>query len=1461
MKNAGKWVRILAVLCCLLFAAAYFLVRPAAVARLEPLLAAAGEERINGTLSWRSFDLDPLYNLEFRDIELKDQNGRAVFRSPSLTVGWTVAGAFSAWKNGESVSAMVQDVMLDRPELHFYENPDGAWNVQTLLKPQEEERPGAFHGRILLKDGTAQVTLNGSRFEATKLEGQFSWMNEGMIHAVLSGAFADASFDAEVSYEDEKNFQADIRTGEIPLTSLQGVLAYLPSSAPDMKLRSGTVEVTGASVKNADGALTYEVKGQVAEAALTADSYELTGGKAAFTVSGDRAVLSGAETLLNGQRITGDASVSWKGETTITGQASIEDADLAKLLPKEEAAGRVSGSVRVSGPVEDWSRMTADGRLSLQDGKIRGVDVKGAEVQFLLKDGTAELSPLELKTGDGSAQASGYYRIGTGEFQLRAAADRLSLAPLQTLLGADGTVSGTVEAAGRWDGESLTLSLLNGAAEGKALSWAGYAASELSADFSGDGEDFHVRFYGSGLSGRGITVDSVCGDAEGNPETWTLASLDGTMGGGAFSLRGRYDRGRMEFAVQAGGIEAAPAAALLGQDFGGKVSVSGSLSGTMDQPVFDAEATVMDGHYQKAQFSRLAGHISSDGEDLTIHEAVMDTATGRHTLTGRIGLHGEHALDLTERSEHTRIENVLRLAGIDAPVTGWFQNETTVTGTLEAPEIAGRFMAWDGSAAGELYQSVSAEYRLDQDGEVRISNGLAYIYGGAAVLNGTVSGEALDLQAALVDVDIERILRGGPATGRATFRGHISGSPSRPVFDGEMGSRRIAVNGAEIEQVSAGISYEDGLLRVTDGAFRQKNGRFRWSGLVNLTTGALSGRLHFNGWEMEDALQFFQLPVRGITGSMNGGLVLQGTMENPSVALNVNIDGGHLGEAVMGDGKLNLSYADGLLSIRECYLPVAGGILAAQGSVQNGGAVDLTVAANQMDISWIPQVLGLQDLALGGQLTAGIQLAGTLADPTADISVTVASPKYNSMAFDELSLMGNAGGGVFRIDQLLASKGIYKASARGTMPVSALTRVPDGRDIPFDLRVDLDNADLNALVFMLDSVTSASGPIRGHLEITGPWDDPSIRGGASVQDGTLTMEALSEPITDIDGELSFSGKQAEFTGQAGIGGGTASAAVRAAWDHMQLSGYDGDMHIHAPALRSPYYQGRLDADAVLSEERGLPKITGTVNVADAVIDIPMSFTSGGGGANLLMDINVNVGEDVRLYNSLLYDLDVGGSIHAMGSLSHPLMSGRVDVERGSIKYLSNEFTVTEGTAVWGGVPDSFLPVLNVKAGTSVGHYRVGMELKGPPGNFIFDLHSEPALNDTQIVTLLTLRQGPGSTDNDAATGALFNAGLSMIFSGGVQDLIRNTFGLDLISVTSSLTDYYSSADSSLNNDYYYIKIGKYLFNDFMLTATMGVNNDEESYGFRYDLKSRVGLAAWYNNDHDSYVGADYQFQF
>lgn len=109
-----------------------------------------------------------------------------------------------------------------------------------------------------------------------------------------------------------------------------------------------------------------------------------------------------------------------------------------------------------------------------------------------------------------------------------------------------------------------------------------------------------------------------------------------------------------------------------------------------------------------------------------------------------------------------------------------------------------------------------------------------------------------------------------------TFRGHVSGDMDSPVFEGNLISRRISVDGAEIEQVAAGVSYKDKVFQITDGFFRQKDGSFRWSGMANAETGAVNGHLNFYGWSLEEALKFFHLPVSQIKGTMNGACCCRG---------------------------------------------------------------------------------------------------------------------------------------------------------------------------------------------------------------------------------------------------------------------------------------------------------------------------------------------------------------------------------------------------------------------------------------------------------------------------------------------------------------------------------------------------------------------------------------------------------
>lgn len=70
-------------------------------------------------------------------------------------------------------------------------------------------------------------------------------------------------------------------------------------------------------------------------------------------------------------------------------------------------------------------------------------------------------------------------------------------------------------------------------------------------------------------------------------------------------------------------------------------------------------------------------------------------------------------MNLSIKTEKSRIEDLLRLAQLDYPVTGWIENDMSVSGDVDHPVVKGNFLAWDGSIKGELFQSISAGYDYD----------------------------------------------------------------------------------------------------------------------------------------------------------------------------------------------------------------------------------------------------------------------------------------------------------------------------------------------------------------------------------------------------------------------------------------------------------------------------------------------------------------------------------------------------------------------------------------------------------------------------------------------------------------------------------------------------------------------------------------------------------------------------
>lgn len=1456
-RSFWKWLAVaggvLLAICCAL----YFFIRPLAEPVLNKTLSQVAEQKINGSCTWDSVHLSPGFDVVIEGASLKDSKGRGVLKSPEIEVDWSMASLIRSLYRGEGAVPAITRVVIDTPAVDATRNTDNTWNLASILKENKNEQKTLFYGRILFKNGNINLHFNNNILSFKDTAGQV-YADDGLTyHGSLTSLMEKSPLRLEFTYKDTSDFSAVFSGDHIPVTIANSGLVSLPESLKNINIEGGELSVHNGKIGKNGGALSLHIPGTISGGVITYDSYHVTDITAGFDVYNGNVHIKDISGRINGELVTGKGDIDYSGDTLFTGDIHTRLFDLSKLPLSMDVKGLLTSDLHVSGSL---SNPSLSGNIYGRNLSVNGMQADKLYAAFTYADKKINISSFDAAIGGGSLKGYGSYDMDSGNIVLSATADSVNLADILSSYGVSGRVSGTVDANAAYDGNSFTLANASGSMTGTNLSYNNMSAGSLTASFAVHNGDGSVSFDASNARGMGVSLDSAAGIIYKNGDTYEISTLSGKMGDGVFHADGTAGGNTFNLNVNASNIDLSSLSSLSGIEMTGRASFNGTVAGNMNNPVINGTIHGENGAIHGISYKTIDGNISSDGNTTTLHNVTWTTEDGSHIISGTLGFSKDSPVNLTVTSKKARIEELLRAAGLAYPVTGWINNELHVIGTLGNPIISGHAQAWNGSVKGNLYQNAVCDYEY-KDGIVSLSNAILNAYEGIAEAKGTISQDKINLDVSLVDMETERILPGKNVSGKATLRGHVDGTLTSPHFTGYGEAREIYVGDASLYQLSANVEYENGTVALSDGFIYQGGGSFKWSGSTSVETGALNGTLTFSGWNMGEAAKFVKMPLKNITGTIDGSMTIHGTMDNPDMVAKFTVGSGKLGEEPISGGKVDVSYLNGALTINEFRIPVGNGVLAAKGSMSKTQGFNLEAAAMNMDISWISEVLGRDDMHLGGNMTASVKLTGSVDKPNAEISVGVTNPSYNDYTFDEAFIMGNITEGVVNIQQGFGRKGEYKASMHGTMPVEMITRKDTGSEAaPVNLDFNLDNADLNAIALFAKPVTSASGPIHGHVKMYGSWKDPELSGNVNIENGIITLTTMSDPITNVNGSLEFKGKEADLNLSSSIGGGSASATGTAAWNNSALTHYNGEFHLHAPSIRSTYYTGAADADLTFEEIMDNPGVKGTVSVHDATVDIPMSFEEGGNSLPLFMDVDVNIGDKSRLYNRFFYDLAVHGNIHAMGLLSAPVMSGKVAVDEGTVKYLSNEFKVSDGYAVWGGVPDSFLPVVHLTGLTKVGHYDVTMKLDGPPGAFQFNLSSEPALNDQQIVTLLTVHQDPNGDGGDAAAGALFNAGLQMVFSSNLQNYLKDTIGLDYISVTSSLTDYYDSATSQ-NDNYYYIKIGKYLFNDFMLTATTGLNNNDTSFGFHYDVNKGLGLSAWVTSDHDKYIGADWKFNF
>lgn len=1436
MKKGQRRGLVILAVAATLFGGAQLL-RPVGEAYVGPMVQEQLNTAINGSATYNNFQIDWDGTVRIKDLAIKDKSGATVADVPETEVSLDILEAAKMPFTDTSALRLIRSVTLKNPTINAVENTNKNWNITSLIKEKESDSEMDFRGYVTVENGTAHLAwANGRKTEISAIDGTVKLNDYPTLDGAVTANVDGQAVNLRGSYNNDSTSDFNLYIGADKLSLLYGN-DFIPADI-QAKIEQGYVKNVGLTIKRTDDQYSFEGGFDIADlnatyqnSSISETPYVIRNGGAHVTLADTNISITDGKVAVNDQQFFafGSVNVADPNNPDLNLTLSGTQLDVQALAPID-VAGVAGGTVHVEGPVDNLS---ATGNLEARNLTYNGVVVENASTSFTFEDKKLNLPDISVALNGGSAVGHASYDMNTKDY----------------------------EAA--FEGKQIPLGLI-----GQAIDKPLYGTIDGQAQIRGNTEQstpsIVAVFSGTNVGYDNIELDTLSGQINGTNGVYAINYLNGTIGDGKFTANGVVTTDEVALNVNGEDIPLSMIGSYIGYDMTGTATVTGQVQGPISNP--NAQLTVASdgGTLDRFRFDATYLNVTLADQVATIHRGFVQDGHGYYEVAGTAQLDGSKALDMGINIDSVRIENVAQVV-TDTPVTGWLSMRGHVTGTMDNPVVRGFVHAWDGSVSGKLYSDVHFGFRYT-NGSFGVRDLVAKAYGATIYAQGDMVNDSLNFSFFGDTIYLEPWLKDyADVSGYMTVEGTLKGTMDKPIVEGTIGSNAVVINGMAFKNVQGNIYADPTVINLRKVSFDEgEQGHFMIDGGMTLQgEQRLFGYATIENGDLPNFLKLAKVPVDNMTGAINGRLDLGGTLQNPDVTLKGTIDNIKVGDTPWGTAKLDVTLADKKITIKQGEIPIGDGMIAAAGTADLNGDSDIQIAGNNVAVTALSALAG-KDIAAGGNLHFIANVNGKTLNPHVELSAEVVNASFNGVALDRAYAMATMDDKVIHIQQLVGQRGQYKLKLSGDMPLAAIYTsgyLPPGDKSAMDLTVDVNEADLAVLPLMTTVFTEGTGPLEGAIHITGTYDKPQINGMISVKNGTIHIADVKKELTDVFMQLIFKGENLEILGGANMGKGNVGISGQASWHGMAVTGYNAVAQFNALDVDSSYFKGPLNGEIGILERDGLPTIAGEINLENNTIAIPLTLTSSEGGSPFGLDVTVNVGKKVQLYSSGLYDITLGGGIHAGGTTLRPHIEGGFEVKDGTIKYLNNTFKIREGKADF--VPGSFLPVLQVEADARVQSYNIKLEVNGPVEQMNLRLTSDPHLEERQIISLLTFGYSNGndsSLSSDDAS-ALLAAGVRSALSGYIEGTLKNTLGLDRINITSGSLDPNESATTAETAGYYNIEIGKYLLPDLMVTYSQGLNNDIQAYGIQYDINSHFSVNGWMNSNDHSYMGAQWRSEF
>lgn len=1367
-------------------------------------------------------------------VTVYDKTGAVLATAQTVDVTFSPIGMIS----GKPVIENIYTIAVQKPQLHLKQRPNGVWNYSDLL-PEDQNSSGIFSGKVSIEDGMAEIAAGEQEIIAQKVNGTLDFAGQPSVKVALS--FINQGGSADVSGTLGGAHQAV--SVKAKAFNLENYLAFLPENLA-VQLEAGILESLDVTVLK--GSDDYEIDGEAvvlgAKVDVEGTKVEKIDGLLLFNEKELR-VFSRGEIKEQPIVLRGTASLDL-AEPILDLQVSSKGFDASKVLDNFPLEGKIAFNANIGGTL---SAPIAEGTFDIKVSQLYAYALQNIQAKLKFADDIVFIEQAEGTIFGGTVNAHGQIDTKSEKYTMQVNTRGLEAAQMSDFVdGVTGYANADITVSGQ--GTDLSNALIYGSAALLEGQYQGFAFNQADASFYKEADRTVIDYL-------------------------TIALPEGKI-----SADGYIEGDRLALKVYGSGVELALAAKVQPQlQLRGLADFSGTVTGSIQNPNLQVDFSAANGEIFGQPYQTAAGKIIANPSKVTIERFELIDGVTRHFAKGSVGLTENKALQLQLTSKQARMENIVKLILPGEQLTGNVDNHMVITGTLNDINAEGEVSFSDGSFRGTLLTKAGGRYQR-KNGQTMIRDFMVSAPNLNVKLNGILKADQdLDFDIVADDINVGklRLQLPYPVSGKAKFIGKLQGNIDSPIFNGTLTADSLMFNGQNLEALDGRISFKNNVIDLESFAFKQGEGTFDLSAGTDLNTKQIYGNLAVKQGELGAILSIVNLKNDWINGKLDGTIRLAGTSEHPKVRLAGYMGEGNLKNYPLKNIALDVALDDKIVTIHQFRAEQGAGLLVAKGAIDFAGAVNVEIAGQNIDAGLLTN-LAQYDADTKGTLSFGAQVGGTIANPEANLSLDIQGGGVGNATFDTLYGLFTLTDGIINVDQLLLQKGGYKASAYGIIPLAAITTgEKEAADLKeqMDLKISLDQADLSILPFLTKEVDWAIGPTKGGITITGTLTRPLLNGSVTVDNGAVKFKSIGKPVEKMSLDIQFLNDKMELkTFEGTMGNGSYQMTGTSQITGSGLEDYNFLLKLNKLEISSKYYTGPLEGEIALTADqlakRIVPKLAGHLNFENCTVDIPAIPESEDEMPVLKLDLDVNIGKKVRLYNSFLYDILLEGHVNFGGSTRRPQTSGEISAVRGTVSYLKTPFKIQEATAYFNQV-NSFLPSLTLEADTRLERTKVYLNINGPADKMQIKLSSDSGMNEAEILSLLTLRSRYYEKNNAGDSGigrdelvTLLDLGLQMSFLSEVEGVVRNALGVDefkLVRDTLALTDRADAAN--FDREVYNIEIGKYVTDKLMLKYTTGIDHDSYKVGVQYDFNSKISLTSDIDQDNKTKIGIEARFKF